>query len=166
MSHQPDLSDHLVARALGNPKRHAILNELTSPATISQLSARLSMNKGSVSHHLRILLEAGMVRRASSRTVRGGTEVYFERTMTHWTLPNRSSASAAATTAMLDALTTDPTAHVHQRTLRLTGHQARRLAQHLDRLVATLEPANAPAPQHSVMVAVYSRHNSPRSNVG
>ena len=164
MSQQPDLADPLVARALSNPRRHALLAELTTPATTSQLSVRLSMNKGSVSHHMRILLESGLVRRASSRTVRGGTEVYFERTMAHWILPNKSPAASAATADILDALGADPTAHVHQRTPNLTAHQAHQLALHLDQFIETLEPAKAPAPLHSVMIAVYSRAPGPRSS--
>src|SRR5690625_2448926 len=65
-------------RALSHPARHKLLRALAPEgATISQLSNRLAMNKGSVSHHLTVLREAGLVHKGPTRTVRGGTEQYF-----------------------------------------------------------------------------------------
>ena len=57
-------------RALSHPLRHRLLRELPSDgATISQLARKANTNKGNVSHHLRVLLEAGLVQRGPSRTV-------------------------------------------------------------------------------------------------
>ena len=53
--------DARTAGALANTRRQQVLLELSEPSTISQLARRLSMNKGSVSHHLHVLLRAGLV---------------------------------------------------------------------------------------------------------
>jgi DNA-binding transcriptional ArsR family regulator len=67
--------------ALAHLVRHKILRELSlGAATISQLSKGLGINKGSISHHLGVLVRAGLVRKGATRTVRGGTEQYFVRT--------------------------------------------------------------------------------------
>ncbi|GAA4256779.1 hypothetical protein GCM10022255_070980 [Dactylosporangium darangshiense] len=48
--------------------------------SVEHLAAALGAAKGTVGYHMRILLEAGLVRIAHARTVRGGTEQYFEPT--------------------------------------------------------------------------------------
>jgi DNA-binding transcriptional ArsR family regulator len=80
---QPD-EDELVLRsaeqfkALGHPARHRMVNVLRQrPATLRQLALALGMTKGTVGHHMRVLREAGLVRAAETRQVRGGTEQYF-----------------------------------------------------------------------------------------
>ncbi len=66
-------------KALGHPLRHRLLNVLRQrPATLGQLAAALGSTKGTVAYHVRVLLDAGLLRTASTRTVRGGTEQYFE----------------------------------------------------------------------------------------
>lgn len=65
-------------KALGHPMRHRMVNVLRQrPATLSQLTSALGMTKGTVSYHLRVLREAGFVRLADTRQVRGGTEQHF-----------------------------------------------------------------------------------------
>ncbi|GII42022.1 ArsR/SmtB family transcription factor [Planotetraspora phitsanulokensis] len=65
-------------RALGHPVRHRLVNLLRQrPATLAQLTAALGSTKGTIGYHVRILREAGLVRLASTRQVRGGTEQYF-----------------------------------------------------------------------------------------
>src|ERR1700761_560160 len=67
-------------KALGHPMRHRLLFALgQGEATISQLAAALDSNKGNVAHHLKVLVDAGLVRAAATRTVRGGTEQYYRR---------------------------------------------------------------------------------------
>src|SRR6185436_282372 len=67
-------------KALGHPMRHRLLFALgQEPATISQLAAALGSNKGNVAHHLKVLADAGLVRSAGTRQVRGGTEQYYSR---------------------------------------------------------------------------------------
>ncbi|MDH6116262.1 DNA-binding transcriptional ArsR family regulator [Kitasatospora sp. GAS204A] len=65
-------------KALGHPVRHRLVNMLRQrPATLRQLAAGLGMAKGTVGYHVRVLREAGLVRLAETRQVRGGTEQYF-----------------------------------------------------------------------------------------
>jgi DNA-binding transcriptional ArsR family regulator len=65
-------------KALGHPARHRLVNVLRQrPATLRQLASALGLAKGTVSYHLRVLREAGLVTRAGTRHVRGGTEEYF-----------------------------------------------------------------------------------------
>ncbi|MCF3131080.1 ArsR/SmtB family transcription factor [Streptomyces olivochromogenes] len=79
-----DEQGHLVLRspeqfkALGHPLRHRMVNVLRQrPATLRQLSDALGMSKGTIGYHVRVLREAGLVRLAETRQVRGGTEQYF-----------------------------------------------------------------------------------------
>ncbi|MEV8535168.1 winged helix-turn-helix domain-containing protein [Streptomyces sp. NPDC051211] len=79
-----DEQDHLVLRspeqfkALGHPVRHRMVNALRQrPATLRQLADALGMSKGTIGYHVRVLREAGLVRLAETRQVRGGTEQYF-----------------------------------------------------------------------------------------
>ncbi|WP_079161102.1 winged helix-turn-helix domain-containing protein [Streptomyces fodineus] len=79
-----DEQDHLVLRspeqfkALGHPVRHRMVNVLRQrPATLRQLADVLGMSKGTIGYHVRVLREAGLVRLAETRQVRGGTEQYF-----------------------------------------------------------------------------------------
>ncbi|MGW6571870.1 ArsR/SmtB family transcription factor [Streptomyces sp. NPDC054945] len=79
-----DEQGHLVLRspeqfkALGHPLRHRMVNVLRQrPATLRQLAQALEMSKGTIGYHVRVLREAGLVRLAETRQVRGGTEQYF-----------------------------------------------------------------------------------------
>ncbi|MFD7611876.1 ArsR/SmtB family transcription factor [Streptomyces sp. NPDC059828] len=79
-----DEQDHLVLRsaeqfkALGHPVRHRMVNVLRQrPATLRQLADVLRVSKGTIGYHVRVLREAGLVRLAETRQVRGGTEQYF-----------------------------------------------------------------------------------------
>ncbi|WP_052390302.1 ArsR/SmtB family transcription factor [Streptomyces sp. NRRL B-24484] len=65
-------------KALGHPVRHRMVNVLRQrPATLRQLSTAMGLAKGTVGYHVRVLQEAGLVRLAETRQVRGGTEQYF-----------------------------------------------------------------------------------------
>ncbi|OIJ96609.1 hypothetical protein BIV23_32205 [Streptomyces monashensis] len=58
--------------------RHRMVNVLRQrPATLRQLADVLGMSKGTIGYHVRVLREAGLVRLAETRQVRGGTEQYF-----------------------------------------------------------------------------------------
>jgi DNA-binding transcriptional ArsR family regulator len=66
-------------RALGHPLRHRLFNLLRQrPATLAQLAAALGSTKGTVGYHVQLMLDAGVVRLAGTRRVRGGTERYYE----------------------------------------------------------------------------------------
>ncbi|MGW1164285.1 ArsR/SmtB family transcription factor [Streptomyces sp. NPDC002550] len=65
-------------KALGHPIRHRMVNALRQrPATLRQLAHALGTSKGTIGYHVRVLREAGLVRLAETRQVRGGTEQYF-----------------------------------------------------------------------------------------
>lgn len=154
-----DLTDTDQLRALGHPARMRLLLSLGDDgATVSQLSLRLATNKGNVAHHLAVLERAGLVRRGRTRTVRGGTEQYFQRVARRIRTPG--GAASGHTAALLqtvadevDAAPGDPLLHL--RRLRMSPQQAVALAAHLDRLVADLPEGRAGDPRHSVLVGVY-----------
>ncbi|HET7822345.1 MAG TPA: helix-turn-helix domain-containing protein [Ornithinibacter sp.] len=154
-----DVTDTDQLRALGHPARMRLLLSVGAEgATVSQLSTRLAMNKGNVAHHLAVLERARLVRRGRTRTVRGGTEQYFERVARRVRTPG--GAASGHTAAMLqtiadqvDAAPGDPLLHL--RRLRMTPQQAAALAAHLDRLVGELPDGRASDPQHCVLVGLY-----------
>ncbi|MFR9778138.1 ArsR/SmtB family transcription factor [Micromonospora sp. MS34] len=151
-------------KALAHPFRHRLLFALgAGPATISQLAAGLGAAKGTVAHHLKVLTDAGMVRLAHTRQVRGGTEQYHERSFLRLI---GGEGDAEATAALLGAvaqeLSGDPDPLLHLRHLRLTPEQARRLRATLEELVGDAEEAGPEQPRHGVLVALY-RREQPRS---
>lgn len=150
-------------RALSHPSRVRLwsaLGERDGEATISQLSNRLGLNKGSVSHHLGVLVAAGLVRPSRSRTVRGGTEKYFTRTSTRLVFPpvaGGGGPGGAMMQRVLEDLASAEDPQVHQRSIRLTPAQARALAEHLDEVLHSLEPADERHRTYEVVTAVYRR---------
>jgi DNA-binding transcriptional ArsR family regulator len=83
-------------RALGHVVRHQVIGVLRErAATISQLAPQLGVLKGSLSHHLRVLEDAGLVRIVRIRTVRGGTERYYGLTARQFSLSEFRRAGAA-----------------------------------------------------------------------
>ena len=164
----PDLLDARgvrQARALAHPMRHRLLQEVGADgATTSQLANRLRTNKGNVAHHLGVLVDAGLLRRGRTRTVRGGTEQYFERAAQR--IRFEGGPDGVTTTAMMQTLTEDligdPEALFNHRILRMTAPQAEALARHLDTTVHGLQPAGVREPAYGVVVSVYRRLGSPR----
>jgi DNA-binding transcriptional ArsR family regulator len=146
-------------KALAHPFRHRLLFALgAGPATISQLAAGLGAAKGTVAHHLKVLTEAGMVRAAHTRQVRGGTERYHESSYRRMVGgEGDADATAALLGAVAEELTVDPDPLLHLRHLRLTPEQARRLRVTLDELVAGAEEAGPDQPRHGILVALYRR---------
>jgi DNA-binding transcriptional ArsR family regulator len=67
--------------------RHRLFNVLRQrPATLGQLASALGSTKGTIGYHVQVMLAAGVIRLASTRRVRGGTERYYEpvsRTLRH-----------------------------------------------------------------------------------
>ena len=148
------------ARALAHPMRHRLLQEVgTDGATISQLANRIRTNKGNVAHHLGVLVDAGLLQRGRTRTVRGGTEQYFERTARR--IRFEGGPEGVATTAMMQTLNEDligdPGALFNHRILRMTRSQAAAVARHLDETVHGLRPAGARERTYGVVVSVYRR---------
>src|SRR5919197_6528056 len=68
-------------RALGDDVRARIVLLIRErAASITQLAEALSMPKGTVGHHVKVLEKAGLVRVVRTRKVRALTEKYYGRT--------------------------------------------------------------------------------------
>jgi DNA-binding transcriptional ArsR family regulator len=110
--------------------RHRLLASLgQGEATISQLAAALDSNKGNIAHHLRILVDAGLVLLAGTRQVRGGTEQYYR--LAPGGLPFDDIGNARVPPAALvgaQGRTVPPGSFLTRRVLRLTPEHARQLA--------------------------------------
>jgi DNA-binding transcriptional ArsR family regulator len=119
-------------KALGHPMRHRLLFALgQEEATISQLATRLSSNKGNVAHHLRVLVDAGLVQPAGTRTVRGGTERYYRRAARGLAYDDARITETAFQALAAEIAAAEPDPFLILRTLRLTP-------QHAEELTATL----------------------------
>lgn len=150
-------------RALSHPLRHRLLRALpVEGATISQLSRLAKTNKGNVSHHLRVLLDAGLVTRGHTRTVRGGTEQYWLPVARRLHFP---TGDGETTDAMLQSIAEEiPRDEDHlfnNRRIRMTADQAWHLSEHLDQLVNELPDGQPGLPSYSVIVSVYRRDLRP-----
>lgn len=167
---RPDLQIDSPARyrALGHPLRHRLLMALAeNPATISQLARSLDVHKGSVAHHLAVLVEAELVRIGAQRQVRGGTERYYERTAERVVTSARNGSGGAehqaATTALLSAVATELAAApddplLHLRHVRLTRAQAATLRNVLDLALADLSnTAGEDTARYGVLVSMYEQ---------
>lgn len=143
-------------KAMSHPMRQRLLLELGQDgATISQLANRLTTNKGNVAHHLKVLLDAGLIRRGRSRTVRGGTEQYFVRVARRYRFEDHPDTIAAMLSNLGADLAADDKALINHRFIRLTRAQAAALAAHLDAIVNDLEPADVREPRYGVLVSVH-----------
>ncbi|GAA2143401.1 hypothetical protein GCM10009760_29730 [Kitasatospora kazusensis] len=146
--------------ALAHPLRQRLLFALGyQQATIRQLAAQLGASKGTVAHHLKVLREAGMVRIAETRQVRGGTEQYFRRTARRMAV---ADPQAAGTAAMLGAVAQElDRSHAETcltlRHLRLDPAKADRLAELLAQLVDEAEDGSEGQPVYGVLVAMYEQ---------
>lgn len=124
-------------KALGHPVRHRIVNVLRQrPATLGQLAPAMGLAKGTISFHMRVLREAGLVRVAGTRHVRGGTEQYFALVSTGFKVHEDTGAGPgflvqAALAEMLPAGGSEP-GHTVLRHLWLSEQQARALAAQLE----------------------------------
>jgi predicted ArsR family transcriptional regulator len=71
-------SDPVELQALANKDRLGILFNLRAGASnAASLSASLALPKNSINYHLKVLEKAGLIRRAESRTGRGGTQSWW-----------------------------------------------------------------------------------------
>lgn len=152
-------------KALAHPLRHRLMFALGEPATVSQLARRLDTRKGNIAHHLKVLTDAGMVHIVETRTVRGGTEQYHQRTAAKIDFAPGAVASTAASLAAvadeLNAAADEPLLHL--RHIRLTPRRAEELRALLDRSVEDLEPAGEDDSRYGVLVAMYRQREQPES---
>ncbi|MGI3785704.1 MAG: ArsR/SmtB family transcription factor [Janthinobacterium lividum] len=155
---EPDLIVDTPAqhRALGHPMRHRLLNSLRGgPATTSQLARRLQVHKGSVAHHLSVLVGAGMVRPSEERQVRGGTEKYYEVAHGSVTATGDLESVSALFAAITPELAADDAALLHLRHLQLSEAQAQQLRTALDAIVTEPSGSDGDQPTFGVLVGMY-----------
>ncbi|WP_395298146.1 ArsR/SmtB family transcription factor [Kitasatospora hibisci] len=165
MSRQPGedlqrISTPLQHTALAHPMRQRLLFALSArPSTISRLAVQLGVNKGSVSHHLRVLCGAGLVQDAGTRRVRGGTEKYYRRTAERLLVAEpQAEGTAALLGAIAQELDRSPVDHLLTvRHLRLGPAKAARLAEALAALVDETEEDGEGEPVHGLLVTLYQQ---------
>jgi DNA-binding transcriptional ArsR family regulator len=113
--------------------RHRLLFALgREDATISQLATRLGSNKGNIAHHLKVLVEAGLVQPAGKRKVRGGTEQYYRRAVRGLAYDDARITETAFQALAAEIAAAEPDPFLILRTLRLTQ-------EHVEELTATLQ---------------------------
>ena len=142
-------------KALGHPMRHRLLFALAQgEATISQLAAALGSNKGNVAHHLRVLADAGLVRPAATRTVRGGTEQYYRRASRGLRYDDAATTQTAFRALAAEIAAAQPEPFLVLRTLSLTP-------AHAEQLIATLRDLAGQAddgdgqPRYGLLLGLY-----------
>ncbi len=150
--------------ALGHPTRLRLLFALgQQPATVSGLAAALHTNKGNVAHHVKVLCDAGLVRPAHERRVRGGTERYFVRSARRFDFAGEGAAAqtALAMQAVGEEMAAAPVEpYVTLRHLRLNSSQVEELTATLDRLAAELTEAPDTEPRYGLVLGLYQHHAS------
>lgn len=141
--------------ALDHPLRHRLTLALADESlSISELARRTGINKGGVSHHLRVLIRAGLVHAEGTRTARGGTQILYRRTEPRLRFRGDRAATAAMFDNAADLVHQDPDALALVRHLRLSRSQVDCLRDHLERLIDTMPPAGASEPSYTVLVSV------------
>ncbi|WP_433618500.1 ArsR/SmtB family transcription factor [Dactylosporangium sp. CA-139114] len=145
-------------KAMAHPLRQRLLFALVHPATISQLATATGSQKGNIAHHVKVLRKAGMVRVVATRTVRGGTEQYYQRTVRRYEL---GGEQAAACTPLLVRAVADelagaaPEPFLLLRNIRLTAEQVTHLTDELTRLSTELTDAGPDAHRYGVLLTLY-----------
>ncbi|MFJ8045444.1 ArsR/SmtB family transcription factor [Kitasatospora sp. NPDC096147] len=123
-------------KALGHPVRHKMVNALRQrPATLRQLSEVTGLAKGTVSHHVQVLRQAGLVRVAETRQVRGGTEQSFALVSRGFRLSEEQGGGRFLVEAALAEMLPeqdDATTHTRLDHLWLTPAQARALVESVE----------------------------------
>ena len=142
-------------KALGHPMRHRLLFALgRDDATISQLAAMLRSNKGNVAHHLKVLVGAGLVQPAGTRTVRGGTERYYRRTVPGLTYDDARITETAFHALAAEIAAAQPDPFLILRSLRLTPEHAEELTATL-RDLAERDDDGGDEPRYGLLLGLY-----------
>jgi DNA-binding transcriptional ArsR family regulator len=152
-------------KALGHPVRHRIVNVLRQrPATLGQLASAIGLAKGTISFHMRVLREAGLVRMAGTRHVRGGTEQYFALVSAGFRLHGEAGAEFLVQAALAEMLPADgsESSHTVLRHLWLSEQQARTLAAQLEDFATQQHPADAVSGEAYGMLLSLYRADIPR----
>ena len=152
-------------KALAHPLRQRLVFALAEPATISQLAAALDTNKGNVAHHLRVLREAGLVRPAGTRHVRGGTEHYYQRAAPAFRVSGQGYGQNLPVTfrAIADEIAAaEPDPFLVLRHLRLSPAQAEHIRLTLTAIAHDTEEAGPGKPRYGLLLGFYRPPESPR----
>jgi DNA-binding transcriptional ArsR family regulator len=150
-------------KALGHPLRHRLVNVLRQrPATLGQLAAVLGSTKGTVGYHVKVLLDAGLLRPTRTRTVRGGTEQYFELVGSGFRpdLPGTGGAEFLLNAALAEMVPGEPEQTVLTH-LRLSEAEARALIDELARIAHEPRSETTEGNSYGLLLSVY-RTNIPR----
>ena len=151
--------------ALGHPLRLRLLFALgRKTATISQLAAQLDTRTGNVAHHLTVLREAGLIRLAHTRQVRGGTEQYYERVARKLVFTGeQADAQKALTLRVLseEISHAEPDPFLLLRHIHLTRAQAQQLADTLTELVDGIEEAGEDEPRYRLLTGLFRPADRP-----
>jgi len=132
---------------------------LQRATTISQLAEALGELKGNISHHLKVLEQAGLVRVVRTRRVQGGTERYWGRTA--WMFALGGDAEATGLTLRLAAgelLPLRPAAPGDLGALRsrLPAGHAEAFTKRLDELASEFDAADTPGePVYGLLLGLY-----------
>jgi DNA-binding transcriptional ArsR family regulator len=148
-------------KALGHPTRHRLLFALAQgEATISQLAAALDSNKGNIAHHLNVLVSAGLVRPAGTRTVRGGTEQYYERASRGLKYDDAETTEVAFRALAAEIAGARPEPFLMLRTLRLTPEHAEQLTAALRDLADQADDGPG-QPRYGLLLGFYQPAQPP-----
>lgn len=166
--HRPDydLPDHLELdspdqfKALAHPLRHRLLGLLNQrAATISQCAEALGELKGNVSHHLKVLEQAGLVRLVRTRRVQGGTERYYGRTAWTFGLGGGTEGGSVILRLALGEMVSpqpDVPSDVGLRRSRLSAGQAEAFSKRLEELAREFDAADTPGQSvYGLLVGLY-----------
>ncbi len=155
-------------RALGDDLRTRIVILLREHArSITELAESLSLPKGTVGHHVKVLEKAGLVQVVRTRQVRALTERYYGRTARLFIFKStddaggedvRNVAAASLRTAAEEMLPPDDdrTTFAVLR-MRLTDADARRFARRLEKLERDFTAANDPKGKPYGLIATLFR---------
>lgn len=185
---EPDADELTISRpeqlqALGDATRWRILGVLLEgPLSVQELAQALGRAKGTIGHHVRVLADAGLIRLAETRRVRGVTEKRYARVSPRFVLASQTEAElppgvdvkvlrnlplhTALAEARTDDMPDDPSMSLVMRA-RMPADRARRFAAMIEALAQEFS-AGAPGEGETfglvagIYVPDWSRRPEPR----
>lgn len=135
--------------------RHRLLFALgREDATISQLAAMLGSNKGNIAHHLKVLVDAGLVHPTGTRKVRGGTEQYYRRAFRGLAYDDARITETAFQAIAAEIAAALPEPFLILRNLRLTPEHAEQLMATLRDLADRVDDGSD-QPRYGLLLGLY-----------
>jgi DNA-binding transcriptional ArsR family regulator len=142
-------------KALGHPMRHRLLFALgRDDATISQLATMLGSNKGNIAHHLKVLVDAGLVQPTGTRKVRGGTEQYYRNAFRRLAFGDVAVTETAFQALAAEIAAAEPDPFLILRNLRLTPGHAEELTATLQALADHTDDGGD-QPRYGLLLGLY-----------